>query len=304
MKKIFFTGGSGLLSLNWALYCKDKWHIILGTFNRNIYPSFAETHSLRECQSAIALEKVFSDISPDVVVNSAALTNIEYCEKKPSMAYDSNVRFASNIAIACNELKIPLIHISTDHLFDGNRSTVDEYEVPIPLNVYAKTKAEAETNVSHLCNNSIIVRTNFFGWGTSYRRSLTDRVIDDLKNNRTFYGFNDVFFTPILAADLAACIMQLLEAGSQGIFNISSDQRVSKYHFAIMIAKVFDLPESLVQPVSIKDKTHLIIRPSDMSLSNKRVSQLLKRKMGTAEDGLRRLRDQSSYNDYKELQNL
>ena len=304
MKKIFFTGGSGLLSLNWALYCKDKWDVILGTFNRDIDPSFAETFSLLEVQSAKTLQKVLSDISPDIVVNSAALTNIEFCEKNPSRAFESNVFFASNVAIACNELKIPLVHISTDHLFDGTLANVDEEEVPSPLNIYAKTKAEAEIKVAKLCKNSIIVRTNFFGWGTSYRQSFTDSIIYELSNDRIFYGFDNVYFTPILVSDLAACIFELLEDGSSGIFNISSDKRISKYQFAIMVAKIFNLPQSLVQPVNINEKAHLVIRPTDMSLSNKKISELLRRNIGTAEDGLRRLLDQARYNTHKELQNL
>ena len=304
MKNIFFTGGAGLLSLNWALYCKEKWDVILGTFNRRIDPSFASTLSLLDFQSAKALEKIFSDVSPDVVVNSAALTNIEFCEKNPSKAYQSNVHFASNIAIACDQLKIPLVHISTDHLFDGTLANVDEEEVPNPLNVYGKTKAEAEIKIAGLCENSIIVRTNFFGWGTSYRQSFTDHIINDLRNDRVFYGFDDVYFTPILVSDLASCIFELLEDDFRGTFNISSDDRVSKYQFAIMVAKTFDLPQSLVQPVSIKEKTNLVIRPTDMSLSNKKVSKLLRRNMGTVEDHLRRLLDQARYNTHKELQNL
>ena len=304
MKKIFFTGGAGLLSLNWALYCKDKWDVILGTFNRQIDPSFADTLSLLEFQSATALEKIFSDVSPDIVVNSAALTNIEFCEKNPSKAYDSNVHFASNIAIACDHLKIPLVHISTDHLFDGSLANVDEEEVPNPLNVYAKTKAKAEAEVAKFCKNSIIVRTNFFGWGTFYRQSFTDHIINELSNDRVFYGFDDVYFTPILASDLAACIFELIEDSFSGIVNISSDERISKYQFAIMVAKIFNLPQSLVHPVSINEKIHLVIRPTDMSLSNKKISELLRRNIGTAEDGLRRLLDQARYNTHNELQNL
>jgi dTDP-4-dehydrorhamnose reductase len=304
MKKIFFTGGAGLLSLNWALSCKHEWHVILGTFNRHVYPSFADTISLLEFQSATSLEKIFSDVSPDIVINSAALTNIEFCEKNPVKAYDSNVGFASNVAIACNNLKIPLVHISTDHLFAGTSSYVDEKQVPHPLNIYARTKAQAETRVAELCDSSLIIRTNFFGFGTSYRPSFTDQIINELNKKRTFYGFNDVFFTPILVSDLAACIFKLLDDGSRGIFNVSSDDRVSKYQFAIMVAKVFNLPHSLVQSVSIKEKSDLVIRPSDMSLSNKKVSELLMRKMGSVEESLCRLFDQARDNTHIELLNL
>ena len=304
MKKIFFTGGAGLLSLNWSIYCKDKWDVTLGTFKRKISPDFAKTVSLELSQSAASLINVFSKVSPDVVVNSAALTNLEYCEQNPFDAFNSNVDFASNVASACNQLKIPLVHISTDHLFDGTVANVTEDELPKPLNVYAKTKVDAEIKVFSECKNSIIVRTNFFGLGTSYRSSFTDQIIHELSNGRPYYGFKDVFFTPILVSDLASCIFQLMECGMYGIFNISSDSRLSKYEFAVLVAKIFDLPHSLVRPISISEKQDLVVRPVDMSLSNRKASAVLMREIGSAEDGLRRLLEQSTNNSYKQLLDL
>ena len=304
MRKIFFTGGAGLLSLNWSIYCEEKWEIFLGTFNRNISPWFGQTISLSQSQSVAALTDIIVKISPDVVVNSAALTNIEFCEQHPMDAHRSNVDFACNVATVCNQLKIPLVHISTDHLFDGTVANVTEEEDPCPLNVYAQTKADAEIKVLNMCKKAIIIRTNFFGWGTSYRPSFTDRIIEELSHGRPFYGFKDVFFTPILVLDLAKCIFQIIDNGLHGIFNISSDHRISKYEFALSVARVFDLPQSLVKPISIRDKPDLVLRPSDMSLSNAKVSKLLMREIGSAEDCLRRLRNQSTNNSYKKLLTL
>ena len=304
MKKIFFTGGAGLLSLNWYVYCKDRWDVTLGTFKRKISPYFAKTVSLESSQSVASLVNTFSRFNPDVVVNSAALTNLEYCEQNPLDAFHSNVDFASNVACACNQLKIPLVHISSDHLFDGTLANVTEEEPPKPLNVYARTKVDAEIQVSNLCENSIIVRTNFFGLGTSYRSSFTDQIINELNHRRPYYGFKDVYFTPILVSDLASCVFQLIENRMYGIFNISSDSRLSKYEFAVLVAKIFNLPHLLVKPISIHEKSDLVLRPADMSLSNKKVSQLLMRQIGSVEDGLRRLLEQSTNNSYKELLNL
>lgn len=304
MKKIFFTGGAGLLALNWALYCQKEWDVTLGTFNRKINPSFAKSASLLELQSASALEGFFSRCMPDVVVNSAAITKVEYCELNPSKAYNSNVLFASNVAISCNRLNIPLVHISTDHLFRGSFPNVTEEEEPSPVNVYAKTKADAEIKVASECKNSIIIRTNFFGWGTSYRHSFTDLIISELSNGRPYYAFRDVFFTPILVSDLAQCVFELISKGSRGVFNVSTSNRLSKFDFALSVAKIFGLSQSLVKPISIGSLPNLVARPRDMSLSNKKLSSVLNRGIGNVEDSLYRLLDQANQNHYKEIQHL
>lgn len=304
MKEIFFTGGSGLLALNWTLSCKKEWKVTLGTFKREIFPSFADTISLSKAQSASEIEDILVKISPDIVVNTAAVTNIEYCELNPFEAYQSNVVFASNVATACNRLGITLVHISTDHLFSGFTSNVTEEEEPSPLNVYAKTKAESEKRVAAECEESIIVRTNFFGLGTTYRLSLTDQIIKEVKNGYTFYGFEDVFFTPILASDLANCIFELIDQKFRGVINITSNYRISKFEFAVLVAKIFELPKPLIKSTRIRDRSGLVIRPNDMSLSNKKVSSMLRRDLGTAEDGLRRLLQQTNSNTFRELQTL
>ncbi len=293
-----------MLSLNWALFCQNEWRTILGTHHRQITPCFSETVSLLGDQSVSALEEVFSKASPDIVVNTAAITSVEFCERNPAKAYYANVLFASNVAAACSHLDIPLVHISTDHLFSGNVSNVTEEERSTPLNVYARTKAEAEVRVTAECENLIIVRTNFFGLGTTYRASLTDTIINQLKNGSPYYGFKDVFFTPILASDLANCVHGLIDKHFRGVFNISSSNRISKFDFAVLVAQIFDLPCSLVKSISISDRKDLITRPKDMSLSNKKVSSALRRELGTTEDGLRRLLEQANSNHYKHLQSL
>lgn len=304
MKKIFFIGGTGLLALNWAAYCYGKFKVILGTNKKLIKPSFASTISLSGIQSGSSLQSIIGKIEPDIVINTAAITNIEYCEMYPENAYESNVNLASQVAIACNKLDIPLVHVSTDHLFSGLDAYSAEEKQPSPINVYSKTKAIAEEQVGSECSNSIIVRTNFFGIGTSYRRSFTDQIISELAKNDSFWGFDDVFFTPILASDLAECVHQLIENKRYGVYNVSSNNRISKFEFALLVARLFGYSESLVKPCKIEERSNLVNRPRDMSLSNCKVSATLKRDLGTAEDGLRRLRDQFNQKIYQGIQAL
>lgn len=304
MEKIFFTGGSGLLALNWAAYCHNKYHVILGMHKRKVNPVFASTVSISEARTESSMERVIRKISPDIVINTAAITNIEHCEYNPEDAYESNVTFAKRVATVCDKLDIPLVHISTDHLFGNHNSYSTEEESFSPVNEYARTKAIAETQVSSRCSKSIIVRTNFFGIGTSYRLSFVDIIIKELASNRPFWGFEDVFFTPLLVSDLADCVHELIKNRNFGVYNVASNYRISKYQFAVLVAQIFGFKESLVKPCKISDQSNLVVRPHDMSLSNVKVTTALMRDLGTAEDGLRRLRAQFNQEICQQIQLL
>jgi dTDP-4-dehydrorhamnose reductase len=303
-KRLFFAGGSGLLALNWALMLHEKWDVFLGLHNRKISPSFASTVHLLSQPTTQDWITTLSEISPDVVVNAAAVTSIEYCEQNPEIAFAVNVLFAEELALACNLLKIPLVHISTDHLYSGLASFATEQTRPDPMNVYGKTKAEAESRVLHACSNALVIRTNFYGWGTSYRHSITDKVIHELQAGNVYTAFDDVYFTPILIADLVSAIHQLLELGANGIINLVGDERVSKYDFCRLLVNTFRFQSSLLQPISIDEVPALVQRPKDMSLSNLKATKWLNRGFKSVGEGLICLRDQLNQGYSKELQQL
>ena len=201
-------------------------------------------------------------------------------------------------------MNIPLVHISTDHLFNGLCPFANEQTRPDPLNVYGLTKAEAEYRVLNACPSALVIRTNFYGWGTNYRYSFSDKVIQQLQAGKVYAAFDDVYFTPILISDLVLAIHHLLELGAQGIFHVVGDQRLSKYDFCVLLAKTFCLPASLLQPISIHEVPALVPRPRDMSLSNLKATQWLNKSLGSVVEGLDRLKDQSNQGYQKELVQL
>jgi dTDP-4-dehydrorhamnose reductase len=192
----------------------------------------------------------------------------------------------------CAELSIALVHISTDHIFSGEFQFATE-ELPVnPINVYAATKAEAETRVLENYSEALIVRTNFYGWGPTYRRSFSDQIIYSLRNGREITLFDDVFYTPILAESLIKTVHELLEAGALGVYNVVSDERISKYDFGIAIAKNFSLNKSLIRRGKMADKSGLVQRPLDMSLSNRKTCSKLGHNLGGINHDLSRLLEQ------------
>lgn len=288
---VLVTGGSGLLALNWALAMRSSNAVTLGFHHREVALADVKTRKI-DLESVDGLAREFEAIKPQVVVHAAGLTNVEECENSPQMAQRVNVELAANVAQACARLRLPLIHISTDHLFTGESPLVDESYMVAPVNVYARTKAEAEQRVLEAHPQALVIRTNFYGWGTSYRHSFSDFVIETLRSGKRLTLFNDVFYTPILAETLALASHELISLKANGIFHVVGDERISKYEFGLKIAQQFHLDSSLIRSGSLADQPSMVHRPYDMSLSNKKTCNLLGRKLGSVDEHIARLYQQ------------
>ncbi len=289
-KKVLITGGSGLLATNWAISIRDKFLVVLSLHNRVIYIPGID-FDIIPLYSVNAITKAFLKHKPDIVINTAGLTNVESCEKYPKLAKEVNTDTAENIAIVCNKLNIKLVHISTDHLFSGKRRMMTENDCTNPQNMYAITKYEAELKVQDNCQNALIIRTNFYGWGPKYRSSFSDIIINSLQSEKKIILFNDVFYTPILIETLVLAVHELLDMKESGVFNIVSGKRISKFEFGVKIAKCFSFNLSLIERGYLKDNIKLVNRPPDMSLSNKKVCKKLGRGMATIEEDICKLKN-------------
>ena len=207
------------------------------------------------------------------------MTNVDQCEAFPEMAYKINFEGAKFVSDVCLKNNIDLIFISTDHLFDGSVPNVSENHVKNPLNCYGRTKSLGEDYILLNNPNALIIRTNFYGWGTSYRQSFSDFVIDNLRKEKNITLFNDVFYTPILIETLVETVMELYFNKSIGIFNVVGNNRVSKLEFGLELAKVFGLNLDLIKEGSINDNKQLVKRPKDLSLSNSKLKHFLNKEI-------------------------
>ena len=303
MKRILITGGSGLLGINWALNDREKYEVVLALHNREV--SLSKTTSFNaSLDSFDSAESCIKEIKPDIVIHTAGITSVENCEMDPAKARVVNTDLASNIAMACSVLNVQLVHISTDHLFSGGHSMAKETTPVYPLNVYAETKAEAELMVLKNSPDALVIRTNFYGWGPSYRPSFSDYIINALRKGKEVTLFEDVFYTPILVERLIQNIHELLRKNARGIFNIVADERVSKYQFGMSIAKCFNLDSTLIQKGKMKDNPTLVNRPYDMSLSNSKSCSLIGHQLGNINEHILRLFEQEESGFNKEIISL
>ena len=289
-KKMFITGVSGLLGLNIAVALKERYELS-GCY----------------CTHPVALDRVralkldltsfentyrtLGQVRPDIIIHTAALTNVDACEADPQLAYQLNVGATLNIAKIANKLDAKLVHISTDQLFDGLGPWEKEEHTPSPLNVYGSTKLQAEEAVLKSCPDALVIRTNFYGWGTHLRTSFSDWILRDLRENHEITMFNDVFFTPILTDDLTNLIIELQNSAASGIYHIAGRERLSKFDFALKLADTFNYPTGKIIPASVEGFPFKAKRPKDMSLSSSKTEVLLGVRMPSVEEGLERLKN-------------
>lgn len=222
-----------------------------------------------------SINKLVLKIKPDLIVNCAANTQIDFLEDNPDLAFSINSHGAGNVAKVCQQNKIKLIHISTDGVFDGTKGWYSEKDIPNPVNVYAKSKILAEELVKEHLDNHIIIRTNFFGLHSN-NKYLFNWILNTLKENKPLIGFSDVIFTPLEISNLSKMILELSMLEYTGIIHLASNEAISKYDFATKIAEIFNLDKDLIKKDSIDNFTGFVAkRPKNTTLLNNKARSLL-----------------------------
>lgn len=301
--KIVLTGGSGLLAVNWAASMRDTYDITILLHEREI--SIAGVTALKvDIGSYEELKVVLSKCQPEIVIHTAGVTSVEICEFNPILANVGNVEVSANVALVTKQLGIKMVHISTDHLFDGTYPLLSEEITPSPLNVYGFTKGLAERKVLETHPLSLVIRTNFYGWGTSYRKSFSDMIIFSLREKKEITLYSDVYYSPIYVNILISCVHTLISRHAKGIFNVVSDSRLSKYEFGLNLASEFKLDTSFIREGLLAPNNHIVKRPLDMSLSNQKVSIFTGMHIGDVKDHIKLMKLQEQDSNTIEIQNL
>jgi len=289
-KRILITGASGLLGYFWINKMFKEFEIILVAHQRQL--NYKNLKSIQiDLFSFDEIVKQIKKLNIHIVINLAGISNVEKCENYPDLAFAVNQKLASIVAKACSTTNTKLIHISTDHLFGNENKLHTENDIPILVNNYAKSKYWGECEVLIENPKALVCRTNFFGRGPKHRVSISDWIIKDLTNNEIINLFDDVCFSPIIGYKVPEYAHKLLDLGASGIYNISSDDVISKYKFGEYIANAFNFSQRLINKSSIKGRKDLTRRPLCMGLSNKKASRILNQSFGKVIDHVALLYD-------------
>ena len=257
------TGSSGLLGRRLVSLLRRDYEVV----GIDMYvPEGQKDLAVDITQKERTLEAIV-DSAPSVVVHSAAETDVDRCETERDLARRINVEGTANIADACVRAGAKLILVSTDYVFDGNKGNYAETDEPNPISFYGLTKLEAERIAASTSPDSLIVRTSvLYGWHPT-KLNFATWVLKGLRERQILKVVNDHINSPTLADNLADAIRKATKYNSQGILHIAGSERISRFDFARRIARQFDLGESLLVPVEMKDLDWIAKRPRDSSLN-------------------------------------
>ncbi len=224
-----------------------------------------------------SLAKVFEEVRPEIVINTAAIASPDVCEQNKELALRVNVEGAANLAELSTLYDAHLVHLSTDFVFNGCKPFLTEDDVPEPVNYYGFTKLESEKVVSaYACSYAIVRTVSVYGYLASLTRSnFILRVKQALESKQQYRVPNDQFRTPTLVEDLAKVIMQIGTKRVEGLFHVSGDEGLTNYDFGRRVATVFGLDEGLLIPVSSAELAEKATRPLNTGFSIDKAKRLL-----------------------------
>lgn len=229
--------------------------------------------------------QVIEKARPDCVINCAAMTSVDECERNQSLARSINTDGVENLTRICASASARLVHVSTDSVFDGKTGGYSEEAEPTPINTYARTKVEGEKLVLSLAKSFVIVRTNFYGLNPNGKHFL-NWILSSIKEGREMIGFSDTIFNPLWVSDLARLLIELAGASYQGILNCVSDEQFTKYEFIKRVTLELGYNNYIVKKGSSDQVILAAARPRITTLSNKRMHELLKTKIHTLDEVL------------------
>jgi len=267
-KKILITGSNGQLAKSILSIQKFNYRFIPTSLNNSkdtIYLDITDSDSVKN---------ILLEYCPDIVINCAAFTNVDKAANNKKLCHDVNVNGVINLSKHLSK-STKLVHISSDYVFDGNSNDMyKEKDLTYPLNYYGKTKLEAENYLIGTDNNNyLIFRPNVIY--SHFGNNFFMFIYNSLKNNLSINVVDDQISNPVFALDFGNIILESILMNLEGLFHYGSLDILSRYDFAIKIAKYYNFDLNLINKVSTQSLNQLEQRPTNTSLDcSKIISQL------------------------------
>ena len=284
--KILVLGGSGLIG-NFFIRNSIN-HEIITTFNKTkINTSNIISKKINLPEDWAKLQDLILEEKPDVVLNSMAFSNIDFCEINKEVVYALHVKVSEKITALCSKINSKIVFLSTDYVFDGKKGNYTENDKTNPINYYGHTKDLAEKIILKNENN-LVLRTAMV-YGSSSKVRFLRYVIENLKKDQEINTYDDIFNSATLLDDLTNSISKAIEFDASGIYHIVGSSCVSRFDFAKTVAKVFNFNENLVKPVSILSAKLKAKRPINPCLNNSKASKTFGIKFSSINEGIKQI---------------
>lgn len=275
---VLVVGANGLLGSTVVANALDRGWEVDGTFH-STPPDLPVSATRLDLRDTAAVREVVDGAAPDVVVNCAAMTDVDGCESDPDAAEAVNGRGPRVLAAACQERGSAIVHVSTDYVFDGRGDgRYDESAATEPIQVYGRSKLVGETAVRNHHDDPLVVRPSFV-YGVHMGRDelvgFPAWVRGRLQEGTTTPLFTDQRITPSRAGSLARTTLDLVTEGATGTYHVASRSCVTPREFGLEICRRMGADESLVEAGSLSDVDRPAERPPKTCLDVSKVESRL-----------------------------
>ena len=274
MRKIYMAGVGGMLGEAFHKQFKDDYTLKCTDIDVN-----EDWLSYLDFRNETAYRKDVLEFNPDFLFHIGAYTDLEYCEKHEKDTYDTNTKSVEYAVSIANDLKIPLLYISTAGIFDGEKEVYDETDQPKPLGHYGRSKYLGEVFVQENANNYIICRAGWMmGAGEKKDKKFIQKMIRQIVDGKkTLQVVNDKLGTPTYTQDFAKNVKLLVEKDQTGLFNMVCGGLTGRYEVCEELVRLLGLENIVKVEEVLSDyfsKEYFAERPACERLINKRLDDL------------------------------
>ena len=303
-KKLFIIGIGGLTGSKLIEIAKDDFEVF-GSYNYRDPKSPIIKNVKLDISNSSEVRNILEEIKPDIVINTAGINNVDYCEKYPDEAMKINIQAVKEICQITDDIGIKFVQLSSDSVFDGTKqSPYEEGDETKPINYYGKTKIESERIVLKNSNNVVVRASVLYGYlspnlakiESSSKKSINfgQWLINKLILNEKVKIITDEYSSPIIADDFARSILHIIKHEKSGLFHSAPKLQITRYDFSIKVAKALGLSVELIEPVSNKELGRDVNTGSNKCLSSEKLSGDLNYKFLTLDESLNLLKTQFS----------
>jgi len=270
MVKILIIGGSGVIGSKLVEYFNYLKKNVEFTYNTN-KTKFPNNHYLDITQKKSTIELI-KKVNPDIIIHTAALTNVDLCETNNELAHMINVKGTENVLEGCKNVGGKIVFVSTSFVFDGQKMEYFEDDQTSPSTFYGITKFNAEQLVIKSKLPFLILRTDQpYCWNESWQHTNSVlRVIDTLKSKKSLNEIIDWYNSPTYVPDFVDVTEKLIESNMNGIFHVVGSDFISRYDMALKVAEIFNLDKKLIKPIA-SNSLNLAAKRVNVNLNNKKV---------------------------------